>query len=99
MSLKADEILQIMAKAKELGINVKIDGLEITQATQVQPAAFAPIVKPSEPIPEEIQAKDIVTPMSTFDEMDEELIQYWSTPYYDELVAKREAMAKAAKES
>ena len=90
--MTAEEIIKVLERAKELGVtSLKVDGLEVN----LGPAASPPLQVPNNPIPEEITAKDIVTPMSAFEEMDEELIQYWATPFFDELVAKREAMKHA----
>lgn len=99
MALSANEILEIMTKFKDLGLtSFKAEGIEITNAVQ-STAPSAQLQKPKvEPIPEEVKPEQIMTPMSAFDEMDEEMMTYYATPYYDELLAKREAM-KAAKES
>jgi hypothetical protein len=99
MALSASEIIQVMEKFKELGLtSFKAEGIEMTNAVQAT-APSAQLQKPkAEPIPEDIKPEQIINPLSVFDEMDEEMMTYYATPYYDELLAKREAM-KAAKDS
>lgn len=46
----------------------------------------------------EMKAEDILKPLSTLDEMSNEEILYWSTEYYDEIQARKEAMKKHAQE-
>jgi hypothetical protein len=38
----------------------------------------------------EPKAEDIVAPLSLFDQVSEDEILYWSSPYYDELQAQKE---------
>lgn len=40
----------------------------------------------------DLKPEQIIAPLSVFDEMTEEEILYWSSPYYDELMAKKEAL-------
>lgn len=100
MALTAAEILQVLEKAKELGLqHIEVEGFE---ASFGQPSASAPSPQPTvnpqlgavQPVPER-DAEDIVKPMSVFDEMTDEEILYYSTPYYDELQAKKELMQQA----
>lgn len=94
MALTALEIIQVMEKAKELGVStLKVEGVEIALG-QVNTGNI-PTAKPSQPIPEELKPEDIMAPMSVFDELDEEELLYWSTPYYDEIQAKKQAMREA----
>ena len=106
MALTAAEILQVMEKAKELGLQqIKVEGFEasfgpaINQVKEMAPqlSTVNPLLGATQPVPE-LKAEDIVNPMSVFDEMTDEEIMYWSTPYYQELQDKKEAM-RQAKES
>ena len=91
MALTKDEILELIQKAKELGLqNIEVDGFK---------ASFSPITPtkptaPSEPNVE-LKAEDIVTPESAFNSLSDEEIQYWSSPYYEEIQAKKELQAKS----
>ena len=76
-----EELLQIFETAKELGMTkITIDGAEYQLDI---------IAKPTGPVPE-MSAEEIVNPLSVLDEMDEDEIKYWSSPYYDELMANKE---------
>ena len=93
MSLTTLEIIQVMTQAKELGFtNLKIDGLELN-STSKQPVAEP--VKATEPPPADLKPEEIVSPLSVLDELTDEEILYWSTPYYQELQEKKEAMKQA----
>lgn len=46
-------------------------------------------IRSMENVPES-KAEDIVKPLSVLDQMSDDEILYWSTPYYDELQAKKE---------
>lgn len=46
----------------------------------------------------DLKAEDIVKSMSPFDDMDEDDIKYWSTPYYDEIQARKRAHQEKLKE-
>lgn len=39
----------------------------------------------------EMKAEDIVKSMSAFDEIGDDEIMYWSTPYYDQIQARKNA--------
>lgn len=86
MSLTANEIIQVLEKAKELGVTaVKVDGFEAT----LHKAASSPSKPTTVP---EAEAHTILNPMSPFDDIlnDPELVKYYATPYFDELIAQRE---------
>ena len=87
-----EEITLIINHARSCQLEkVEIDGVVYyTKQTVVEAK--------SQPIPADVKPEDIMAPMSVFDEPDEEELLYWSTPYWDELQAKKEAM-KAARES
>lgn len=77
------EIMDLLIRAKEAGVTM--DDVEAFKARSVK--SHVP----------DVEAKDIVQPLSTFEEMDAELVQYWATPYADEIIARREAQMKKAK--
>ena len=88
MSLTADEIIKIMERAKELGISsVKVEGLEATMA-------IPNIEEKTQEPAEVIDDKDLVALASPFDELTEEELMYWSTPYFDELQENKRHMAE-----
>lgn len=45
----------------------------------------------------DMKAEELIQPESVFDQMTEEEILYWATPYYDEVVAKKESQKKRTK--
>ncbi len=97
MTLKVDEIMQLMAKFKELGLTsfeIESEGIKMGNVPLEKPQAETLKAK-SQPIPEDIQATDIVTPMGVFDELDDDEVLYWSTPYFDEMQANKEKMRSA----
>ena len=53
--------------------------------------------KASAPIPD-VEAQDLVKPMDFVDQMSDEEILYWSTPWYDELQAKKEQRTQQLKD-
>ena len=100
MTLTVEEICRLMEKFKELGLtSFEIESEGIKMGNQPAGSALsAPLVKVAPPIPDDIKPEDIENPMSVFDEPDEDELLYWSTPYYDDLQAKKQAIA-AARES
>ena len=44
------------------------------------------------------KAEEIVTPLSTFEELSEEEIMYWSTPTYDEIQERKDLAERQRKE-
>lgn len=80
------EIMQILIKAKELGITdddvMKMRGAAVSRET------FVPDLKPEE----------IVKPLSAFDDLSDEEILYYATPYYDEIQGKKEAQKQKLSE-
>ena len=90
--MTADEIIKIMQQAKELGLNVKCDGVEISSGSSE--VIKKPTIKPEI---KEMEASDIVKPISLLDDMSDEEVLMWSSPYYDELVAQKEAHKEAIK--
>lgn len=47
---------------------------------------------------EDLKPEEIIKPLSTFEELSDDEILYYSTPYYDELQAKKELQAAQIKE-
>lgn len=59
----------------------------------IGPDGKPPVIEQSE-----VQASDeCYTPPSPFDELSDDEIQYWSTPHYDELQAKKQMAAEQRK--
>ena|SRR5579864_3633010 len=46
----------------------------------------------------ELLAKDIVAPPSPFDEISDDEVLYWSTPYFDEIQARKQMQQQSRKE-
>lgn len=74
------EILEVLIKAKELGLTMR----DVEAFKNPSHKTLVP----------DLKAEEIVKPMSAFEDFSEDRIKYWATPYYDELVAKEEAMKK-----
>jgi uncharacterized HAD superfamily protein len=79
------EIMQTLIKAKELGI------------TQSDVDAYKEKIKQSY-VPE-MKAEEIVKPISVLDDLSDEELLYWSTPYYDDLQAKKQSQQEKEKMS
>lgn len=78
-----EEIDQIISHAKELGLlAVEIEGIKF-----ILPLKDVPKMS----VVEDLKAEDIVKPLSPLDEYSDEEILYWSSGYFDELQAKKEA--------
>ncbi len=50
------------------------------------------------PAQQDLKPEDIVKPLSALDEYSEDEILYWSTPYFDELQAKKALRAQQIKD-
>lgn len=88
-----------MSKFKELGLTTfKAEGIEMTNVIMPDHAKPQPAAIPLNREVPDLKAEEIVAPMSLMDELDEDDVLYWSTPFYDEIQARKEAM-KQAKES
>jgi len=95
MSFTAAEVKELMEKARELGLaSIKVEGFEaqLSQLNQAAPAP-APVIELTD---KEIEA--LVAQPSPFDDLTDEEIFYYATPYYDELQAKKLAHAEKLKE-
>ncbi len=96
-SLTAQDIIAVMTKAKELGVNeLKVEGLELR--VNAQSPVVVEKISPLKEIPNDLKIEDILAPSSPFDNMSDEELLYYATPYFDELQAKKELMAKQRKD-
>lgn len=94
MALTGIEILQVMEKAKELGLkHVKMDGFEAS-FDDLKQEVPTHIVQNPEPVTDESSFKH----GSILDEITEDEVKYWSTPYYDEIQAQKELHKKQLEE-
>ena len=94
MALSAREIVEVMQRAKELGLkHVKMDGFEAF-FEDLKRDVPTQIVPHAEPVTDESAFKH----MSILDEITEDEVRYWSTPYYDELQAQKELHKKQLEE-
>lgn len=77
---------EIIEEAKELGIeSVEFEGVKYTLGKNEIPRnSYVP----------EVKAEEIMTPMPIFEELTDDEIKYWATPYYDELQAKKAAQSE-----
>lgn len=75
MALTADDIIKIMAKAKELGL---FEG--------------------SPPAPTPTEPEEVYVEPQALDQPTDEEVLYWSTPWYDHLMAEKEAKRNRIKE-
>lgn len=84
--MKTDEEIQkILDTAKSRGIaSVVIDGVTYNLYKEDQ------VINPNTKVVPDMEAKDIFAPMSPFDELSEDEVKYWSTPYGVELENMRE---------
>lgn len=97
MSFTAEEVMKLMDHAKELGISkIKVEGFEAELSHLNQTPAPAQTGTIADLSDEEI--RELVIPPSPFDDLSDEEILYFATPYYDELQAKKEAQAQKLKE-
>lgn len=88
-----EEIKAIIERAKQIGCaSVEIDGVtyNLYQGDVV--------TNSSTKIVPDMEAKELVVPLSPFDEMSEDEILYWSTPFYDELKHQKELRAQQIKD-
>jgi hypothetical protein len=84
-----DELKQKIAEARLLGCTaVTVEGVTYQIGSEPQVEKNVP----------ELKAEEIVNPLSVLDEMDEDEITYWATPYYEELQAKKAALSQAARD-
>ena len=91
MALSANDIMELMIQAKEMGLtSIKVDGFEATLSQGPQEKQV--IGKQADMTKEEI-----MTTLQVFDDLSDDQILYWSTPYYDELESLKQAQLEASK--
>ena len=92
MALTAQELIEVMTKAKELGLtSFKAEGIEFSSSQQDP--------KPTVEQPQEVTVDDYpIAPPSPWDDLTEEEILYWSCPHGGELEAKRKEQQERTKE-
>lgn len=82
-----DQIKSAIQLAKETGCaSITIDGV-------IYELSKDP--KPKSSFVSDQEAEALLKPLSVLDEISDEEVLYWATPYYDEIIAKREAHKKA----
>lgn len=80
-----EQIKEMIEFAREQKLeSIEIDGIKYTLGSNIgfPRSAIVPEMKPEE----------MVRPLSVLDEMSEEEIQYWATPWYDQLQAQKEEL-------
>ena len=86
-----DELKEIIDNAREFGMaQVEVDGVKY----HINPITSTPFCHP---VPE-LKPEDIIKPLSVLDDMDEDEILYWSSPFYDEIQTNKELQLQARKE-
>lgn len=94
MSLTPEEIQARIRIAKDMGCqSIEIDGIayKFFDPSKTYPAQAIASVP-------DARAEDLIKPESVFDQISDEEVLYWSTPYYDQLQADKEAKKSKAKE-
>ena len=90
--MTAKKVKELLEIAKLMGVSeTVIDGNKYTFKQDDVPKAVNRVP--------DVEAKDLVAPLSTFDEPSEEDVLYWSSSYYDELQAQKAEQSKQIKES
>jgi hypothetical protein len=80
-----------IAEAREAGVTaITIDGVTYAIGLVAETKATLPVP--------ELKPEQIVVPLSVLDDLTEEEILYWSTPYYEEIQEQKAAQAAKAKE-
>lgn len=78
------EIMKLLVRAKELGITHEdIEAYKVSRETIVP----------------DLKATEIVVPGSHFDDLSDEEILYWASPYYDEIQTRKEAQKQKLAEN
>ena len=95
MSLSKDDIIELMNKAKEMGLSsIKTPDFEANFGN----AAIIQYQADPQPDNEDEKFEDILKPASPYDELSEEEILYWGTSYGEELIRKRLAREEEIKQ-
>jgi hypothetical protein len=81
-----DEIKAYIQLCREQGLTkMEVDGVMFHIAPQTQITH-----RPNE----ELKGEDLISPLSAFDEPDEDEVLYYSSPYYEEIQYQRELQKK-----
>lgn len=80
------EIMQILIKAKELGITA--NELIHWKTEQTKPVDVP-----------DLKSSEIIVPVSPFDDLSEDEILYWHSPFYDDIQTKKEAQKQKLAEN
>jgi hypothetical protein len=89
-----EESLKLIEKAKELGVSeLTTEGFTVKFKDNSQ--KLSPELPKKPVIPDKL-AEELIKPISVLDSLTEEEMLYYATPYFDEMMAKKEAMAKKA---
>lgn len=84
--------MDLINKAKELGLSsIKFGDTEL-HFNQSETKSVQNVTVP------DLEAKDILAPPSPFDDLTDQDILYWSTPYFEELQAEKTRKQEVAKE-
>lgn len=95
--LTLDEVETLIQKAQILGVSsFEFKGLKVRFKTDPvrspeRKAAFQAQSQAPTQAPTDLKSEELIKPLSILDEMSEEEILFYATPYYDELQAKKEA--------
>lgn len=82
-----EQFLEIIEQAKELHLEaVEMEGIKYYLGSTSKLKLLGPV--------EEQKPEDIVKPLSSFEELTDEEVLYYSSPYYDVLKAEKEAKTK-----
>lgn len=85
--MSIEEIKALIGLARESGCSeVTVEGVKYVIGHPV-------LGKPVEAVPDQ-KPEELVKPLSTFDEPDEQEVLYWSSPYYDTLMSQKEDQAR-----
>lgn len=86
--MTAEDLIKVMEKAKELGFTeIKVDGVDLKIGPQITKSHLP-----------DLTAEELVKPPSVLDDLSDEEILYFATPYFDELQAKKAKHQEALKE-
>lgn len=88
--MDAEEIKKLIALARESGCaEIIIEGVKYVLGHPI-------LGGPKEPVLD-AKSEDLIKPLSSFEEIDEEEVLYWSSPYYDQYMADKEKKSKRSR--
>lgn len=86
-----EEIAMIIDNCKRIGVeSVEIDGVKYNVAQQM--------AREQNRMVPDLPPEQLVVPLSPFDDMSDDEIKYYATPYYDVLQAEKESRANRIEE-